>query len=292
MSTVPDAPDPCGVGAADVRIERKGGFTAIDNAAVRDEKLSYRARGVLAYLLSHTAAWKFSVARIARAGNEGREAVRSAILELEAAGYLTREPFVSPGGLKRYRYVVSDYRRAVDGFSGDGKSDDGSSGDGLPVDGFLGDIEEEQSREEHVVEDHAVEHFRPTTVSTASAASRKREADSDFDEFWAAYPKKVAKGAARAKWKTAVKAAGGPELILAGLAASVRHWDDEFIDRQFIPHPATWLKAESWNDELQPLGEKGVVTPEPQVIEGEWHEWANGRWQPMGWLEADDEVFA
>ena len=64
-----------------------------------------------------------------------------------------------------------------------------------------------------------------------------------FDLFWEAYPRKVGKGAAAKAWRGAVKKASADEIVSAVKRFS---WPD---DKQFIPHPATWLNAERWADE-------------------------------------------
>ena len=64
-----------------------------------------------------------------------------------------------------------------------------------------------------------------------------------FQEFWLAYPRKVAKGAARAAFAVAIR----KTTLETMLAAIVRtQWS---ADPQFIPHPATWLRQERWDDE-------------------------------------------
>lgn len=63
-------------------------FTIVSNAVLRDSRISFRARGILTYLLSHKDGWHVTSASIAEAGAEGREAVRSAMRELQSAGYL------------------------------------------------------------------------------------------------------------------------------------------------------------------------------------------------------------
>jgi hypothetical protein len=65
-------------------------FTPIDNAALTDGRLSFRARGVLAYLLSMPADWRPRAEEIARQSVEGRDAIQRAMRELEALGYLER----------------------------------------------------------------------------------------------------------------------------------------------------------------------------------------------------------
>lgn len=65
-------------------------FTMISNEFVRDSRLSFKARGLGAWLLSHIEGWETSIEAISRTAGVGREQVRTGLLELEAAGYLRR----------------------------------------------------------------------------------------------------------------------------------------------------------------------------------------------------------
>lgn len=65
-------------------------FTQIPNDWVRDTRLTFKARGLLVLLLSHQQGWSLSIETISRQQNIGKDALRSAVQELERFGYLTR----------------------------------------------------------------------------------------------------------------------------------------------------------------------------------------------------------
>jgi hypothetical protein len=71
--------------------------------------------------------------------------------------------------------------------------------------------------------------------------------DPEFQQFWALYPRKLAKGDARKAWRqTAPIRPPLPEL-LAAVELARREWAGR--DVRYIPHAATWLRAERWSDE-------------------------------------------
>ena len=70
--------------------------------------------------------------------------------------------------------------------------------------------------------------------------------DELFEKFWALYPKKIARGAAKKAW--AKVGIYDREAILRVLGNGYRFPRD----RQFIPYPASWLNAERWLDEQDP----------------------------------------
>jgi hypothetical protein len=83
-------------------------FTQIPNAWLRDERLSFKARGLLASLLSHTPEWSLTIEWLAAHNPEGREALRSAVAELELHGYLRRDQQNSNGRFGEVSWITQD----------------------------------------------------------------------------------------------------------------------------------------------------------------------------------------
>lgn len=114
-------------------------FVQIPNAWLRDTKLSRRARGLLAELMTHRAGWHITIASLQKAGPEGRDAIRGAVQELVGRGYLVRRQTQGESGrFNEIEYEISDPSTAVGfsdtgGFTDDGSADDGSADVGEPT---------------------------------------------------------------------------------------------------------------------------------------------------------------
>lgn len=81
------------------RMRFESNFTKLPNAWVRDERISYRARGLRDMLMSHDEGWTITLKNIAAASpSEGIDAIRTAVNELEAFGYLVRHVVQGRGG--------------------------------------------------------------------------------------------------------------------------------------------------------------------------------------------------
>lgn len=65
-----------------------------------------------------------------------------------------------------------------------------------------------------------------------------------FDDFWNAYPRKIAKGNAESAWKK-IKP---DEQLLQEILDAIAKQKPTWTDPKFIPHPATWLNGKRWLD--------------------------------------------
>ncbi len=72
----------------------------------------------------------------------------------------------------------------------------------------------------------------------------------EFLDFWESYPRKMKQGHAAAEWEKL--SPQGPLLveIMGALAQHKVYWQQKATDIEFIPHPASWLSARSWKDDL------------------------------------------
>jgi hypothetical protein len=91
--------------------------------------------------------------------------------------------------------------------------------------------------------------------------------EADFDAFWAAYPRKVGKGAARKAW---VKAMSKTDRATIMDAVAKQHWP---ADAQFLPHAATWLNQERWTDEPLDNSADARAARVIQKVTAGWEGW-------------------
>lgn len=104
------------------------------------------------------------------------------------------------------------------------------------------------------------------TVQTAGTAAgnetrqqpSKTLAERRFDEFWAAYPKKVGKKAAQASWNKIKPDTELHDKIMTaiGKARATEQWQRE--NGRFIPNPTTWLNQGRWDDEYEEGAPNGI----------------------------------
>ena len=105
-------------------------WVVIDQAVIRNPTLSYRARGILATLLSMPDHWEVNSEWLAMMGSEGRDAIRAALRELEAAGHMIRHKAQTADGRWTSHWVV--YEQPVDRGGEKPVTEDGFPGVGFP----------------------------------------------------------------------------------------------------------------------------------------------------------------
>lgn len=79
-------------------VRHEQNFTIIDNAVLRDCTLSFKATGLLAYLLSMPDEWSPRRDQLAEVKTDGVASIRAALKELTDAGYLVRRVERLPDG--------------------------------------------------------------------------------------------------------------------------------------------------------------------------------------------------
>ncbi len=93
------------------RVERyNGDYTNIFNDVFRNRALSYKAKGLLATMLSLPPTWDFSLNGLSVIAADGIDSVRAGIKELERYGYIRRSQSKNKKGLfSRNIYMVYEY---------------------------------------------------------------------------------------------------------------------------------------------------------------------------------------
>lgn len=72
------------------RVERNTGYTVMSNHHLRNKALTLKAKGLLSQMLSLPEGWDYTLAGLSHINRESIDAIRTAIWELEKAGYIVR----------------------------------------------------------------------------------------------------------------------------------------------------------------------------------------------------------
>jgi len=89
------------------RVEKNKDYTVISNHHLKNIRISLRAKGLLSIMLSLPENWDYTLKGLARISLEGVDAIRKAIQELEAEGYIVRSRVRNEKGqLTDAEYVI------------------------------------------------------------------------------------------------------------------------------------------------------------------------------------------
>lgn len=241
-------------------------YTTVSNAFARDARLSFKARGVGLWLFSQATGWELSIRSIAAQNGCGTESVMTALQELEAHGYLRREPQDRTGGrFGDVTYIVTDLPAAS------GKPE---HGDGVPVNRvranrvranrvretgthkktkFQEDQDQEDQKDHPSPDGDAVPDdgaLFPVASPAATRLATQRAYEAEFtDQFWPLYPRKVGKLAAQAAFARARRNGATLEQLMAGAAEFAKAVAGR--PAQYIAHATTWLNGGRWMDEAE-----------------------------------------
>ncbi|EMK2594077.1 DnaD domain protein [Bacillus cereus] len=72
------------------RVRKDNNYSVINNTGLKDNRLSWKAKGILAYALTLPDAWEFHINELSQHAKDGKDSLRSGLSELKKYGYLKR----------------------------------------------------------------------------------------------------------------------------------------------------------------------------------------------------------
>ena len=88
------------------KIEKNNNYTVMSNYHLRDKNLSYKAKGLLSFMLSLPDNWDYSLAGLCSISKESRDGIRSILKELQEYHYVEIEKVRGDKGYFEYNYLI------------------------------------------------------------------------------------------------------------------------------------------------------------------------------------------
>ncbi|MCL2865136.1 MAG: helix-turn-helix domain-containing protein [Lachnospiraceae bacterium] len=97
------------------RIEKTQNYTVMSNHHLRNPTLSLKAKGLLSQILSLPDTWDYTLKGLSHINRESIEAIRTAVLELEKAGYIIRhQKRDAKGKMSNIEYTIFEQPQEPD----------------------------------------------------------------------------------------------------------------------------------------------------------------------------------
>ena len=214
-------------------------FARVPKNLLDDDSMSWKAKGILAYLLSKPESWKLRVNDIAQRSTDGESSVRTALKELQATGYAKLERVKGDDGkIAEWVWHVSDKPAFLP------KKPDGGFPDVEKPEVEKPHVENRRlSKKDYSKKDYSKKDNIPSTDSKPVPMTERCK------RIYEAYPRKVGRAAAL---RAIVKACrvNDPATVEAAARKFGALWAHVPIDRMtYVPYPATWFNQERFLDD-------------------------------------------
>lgn len=274
-------------------------FTMVPNQILRDSRLSWGARGLMAFIVSQKPGYSLSRQELIEASPIGRDGLKSLLDELCKFGYLeisqSREGGKFGASIMVAKLPIVSHSEPLTGLPLTGLpltenpltplNTKVINNTNLPpivphVDEVvqvteplradaLADYDELGTEAILKIKPDTKQHLRKADgvvqVSNANTPQKPQNAPlSDFDTFWAVVPRRVGKKAAERAWR-AVERRGESQDAIDGMRAYAAAFAQSDTELKYVPHPSTWLNRRGWEDDIATV----FPSRKPQMTEWE-----------------------
>ena len=263
-----------------IQIQRSGGYTVLPNGILRDTGLSLKTKGLFAIILSLPEGWDYSVTGLATVAGCGRDAIRGALKEMEAAGYLTRQRAHGEGG--KFTGVVYTIRDTAEPLSGNPTMDDPAPLSGKPTTDNPTSEKPSSENPTQLNKDLSSKDLSNTPLPPKGGAvpekakpKRRRRAPQSapswmparLEALWAAYPRDEDRARAVEQWdklpqdRELMERYVSEDALLHDIALGLKiHLEcEDWREGRGIPYAFRWLRDRRW------LEKRKTVRPAPEA---------------------------
>lgn len=233
-----------------VRLIKKdnGNFTNTSNQLIRDESLTWKARGIFNYLWSQANEWQFYVSEVAQHSKDGERALKSGLLELEEHGYLKRvNRHSKTGNFDGLDWILDDMgelnrqaQNAVDGKMSENQPKNvQNASDAKRVQRKTRPTQNSRLRNNNN------KNYQYKEITKESNKANDQLLEERFEKIWAEYPRKQGKKDAFRHYKAWIKASPKhtDEYLLARLETYKAYLKAYNTDSKFIQKGSTWFNG-------------------------------------------------
>ena len=244
-----------------VKSGRKESFTVLYNSMITDKRLSLKAKGLFAVMMSRPEGWEFSVSGLAAFAGVGKDSIRTTLAELEEVGYLLRSQAHDSGGkFAGNIYVLQDIAPPLSGNTDNGKNRQRETT--LPENPTQRkkDSKERKTKEPPIPPEGAVCESKKRADKSIPKWKPER-----FEAFWTFY-RTHARGEDRIGAVKAWDKLKPDDTLIDTMARALRNQiqSDDWRRGIGIPHAETWLNNARWTDQKRPDTPPG---PPPETWE-------------------------
>lgn len=233
-----------------MRVEKTGNYTVMSNVHLDDPRLSLKAIGLLSKILRLPDDWDYTLEGLARICKEGKDAIRSAIVELERAGYIEhRQTHAADGSFAGNEYIVHEAPVDADAAPSSDNPTTVSPSSGNPLTGYPSTGNPTQP---NTISTKYLDTNTPPYPQSGRRATKKEQGREPawkperFEAFWRYYPRGESKRTAIAAWDKLKP----DDALIDDIARALKRQmaSEEWQRGVGIPYAATYLNQRRWED--------------------------------------------
>ncbi|XJS09874.1 hypothetical protein ACF3NG_06925 [Aerococcaceae bacterium WGS1372] len=225
-----------------MRVEKTKNYSVISNEFIRRKDLSWKAKGILTYILTLPDDWVINIKEVMTHATEGEKAFRSGWKELKDAGYVNRYP-VRDKKSNKITHWETVIRESVDTKGIEPLTQN------VHVQNVH--VQNVQVQKVDVQNDKLLSTNNTKDLTIPSTNNTNIDLENDFEKLWQLYPNKKGKAKALTAYKKAIKDGVTNKQIQDGIVAYKKEIELKRTAPEFIAYGSTWFNNKRWEDDYE-----------------------------------------